>query len=174
MFKRRIRIVSLVVAGFVALALPAAADEGAEAGDGGIGAGGTIIAGLLEAEFGITPEEAAAWNEAGVGWGALFKLGIASAVTGDSIDDLLASAVLGEDGEYEYGFSWGEWFRGLDEEQLALLEGMSRNLGQLISADRRGHGRPDHAVGPHDKGDKPDKPGKPDKPNRPDDSGESD
>jgi hypothetical protein len=171
MFKRRIRIVSLVVAALVALAVPAAADEGTEVDDGGIGAGGTIITGLLEAEFGITSEEAVAWNEAGVGWGALFKLGIASAITGNSIDDLLASAVLGEDGEYEYGFSWGEWFRSLDEEQLATLEGMSRNLGQLISAERRGHGRPDHAVGPQDKGDKPDKA---DKPGRPDKPGESD
>lgn len=171
MFKRRIMIVSLVVAALLALALPAAADEGAEVDDGGIGAGGTIIAGLLESEFGITTDEATSWNEAGIGWGALFHLGVVSAITGSSIDDLLASAVLGEDGEYEYGFAWGEWFRSLDEEQLALLEGMSRNLGQLISADRRGHGRPDHAVGPQDKGDKPDKPGKPDRPDKP---GESD
>jgi hypothetical protein len=157
---RRIRLVSLVAlsAVFLAIALPAAAVETTETDEASPGCGGTIIAGLLEAEFGITTEEAIEWHEAGIGWGALFKVGVMASVTGAAFADLIAAAVVDADGEYE--FSWGEWFHNLDEEQIAALGETYRNLGQMVSSMRRGHGRPDHAGGPTDKPARPDKPGR--------------
>jgi hypothetical protein len=46
----------------------------------------------------------------------------------------------------ECDFGWGELKKELDGVDPDLLDGLPKNLGQIVSAAKRGHGRPDHAA----------------------------
>jgi hypothetical protein len=146
MVRNRVAVAALAVIMSLLLAVPAIADDGEEGSEPEPASPGTeLVSGAISGEFGTSPEEAAALHDSDIGWGVVFKLALLWVATGEEPSALLAS-VVGEDGEFE--FAWGEWFKSLDETQLANLEGFARNLGQLISAEKRGHGRPEHAVGP--------------------------
>jgi hypothetical protein len=163
--------VLLLVAALAAGVAPAAADDTPagsqdaatatlqepEAEESFAGLGALHIATLLARHFDLfdfgdedatlTPSEAADLFDLGVGFGALFKLYAYTAVTpeDDAVEDLIPEGCRGEDdGECEIG--WGELRKSLTEEQLTALDAFPKNLGGLISADRRGHGRPDHAA----------------------------
>ena len=100
--------------------------------------------GLFEGEEDLAPAEAAELFDLGLGFGAIFKLQLYATVTGADVGELVAAACAPEGGECE--FNWGELRRELGPEALAELDSYPKNLGQLISAGKRGHGRPEHAA----------------------------
>lgn len=147
---------------------PGDAEAVAEAAEDGedLGRGAELKIQLLAAEFadGVGAAETveadlASLIEAGVGFGDAFRIQLFLKVAGlDDLDEFLAAAWDEEAGEYDFG--WGELKKSLTAEQLELLESLPKNLGQIVSADKRGHGRPDHAASfGEDKG-KPESPGK--------------
>lgn len=138
----------------------AGADEGEDSEeDGGLGRGALAKIELLAAEFATDTRDAetvgsdlGALLEAGVGFGDAFRIQFFISAT-DAIDDLdafLAAAWDEETGEYD--FSWGELKKGLDDEEA--LAALPKNLGQLVSSVKRGHGRPDHAASLDDDGER--------------------
>ena len=153
---RRVRVLAALTTIFLVVgASPAVADDGEET----FRINGKFL--ILFAEgFDATEGDLIALRELGLGHGDLFKLNLYSTVLGVPIEQLLAGATLDEDGEYD--FAWGELKKTLTDEQIALLDELPRNFGQMVSAEKRHHGRdahqPDHAGRG---GDKPDKPGKP-------------
>ena len=127
-------------------------------------------------------------HDAGLGFGEIFRLTIAAVVTGQSLDEVVETSV-GDDGELTDEFE--AFLRNVDP---VLLEGLPKNLGQIIaSAHRKGHGH-DEPTGkperpetdrpesqgkpgqsgdadkpaPPDTGEKPDKGDRPDKDDKPD------
>jgi hypothetical protein len=148
----------------VAPALPAMADEMDD--DAGAEPRGMLdIVSALAAEFadcGADMEQVRALHDAGVGFGEIFKLEAVAAVLGGDIFALLAQ-LTGEDGELDLG--WGAWRHQLTADQLATLERLPRNLGQIVAKFHRpenagggnGHGRP--AGGGHGQAHGHDKPG---------------
>ncbi len=132
-----------------ALALPAIADE--TDGDASTDPPGTLdIVSALAAEFidyGADIEQVRALHDAGVGLGTIFKLEAIAAITESDIFDLIVQ-LTGEDGELELG--WGAWRHQLTPDQLATLEQLPKNLGQIVAAAHRsetadggtGHGKP--------------------------------
>jgi hypothetical protein len=161
MNRLRLLVLSLVAV-MVMGAAPAFADdevepkepEATEEEDGAkLGKGALFIATLIARHFevilpdeDVDPADPPEGFDLELGFGQLFKLQLYSASGGD-VDELLESACTGE-GECE--FEWGEAFEGLE-----LPDGV-KNLGQLISGAKKGHGRPDHAAS-NDK--KPGEPG---------------
>lgn len=128
-------ILVLAVA-LAALALPAVAEE-ADDGAGSSPPGTLDMVGLLAAEFadyGADLDQVRALFDAGVGFGAIFKLEAMAAVAGGDVFALLAQ-LTGEDGELELG--WGAWRHELTADQLATLEMLPRNLGQIVAAAHR-------------------------------------
>jgi len=140
----------LLAAALAALALPAIADEAND--DAGTDPPSTLdIVSLLAAEFadyGADMEQVAALHDAGLGFGEIFKLEAIAAVLGGDAFELL-TMLTGEDGELELG--WGAWRHELTPDQLAALEQLPRNLGQVVAASHRsenagggnGHGKPE-------------------------------
>ncbi|MEE9228592.1 MAG: hypothetical protein V3U47_06430 [Acidimicrobiia bacterium] len=90
-----------------------------------------------------TEEDISAFAEAGYGFGELFKLNLYSTLLGYPLEDYLAAAALDpESGKYV--MAWGQFKKGLEPEQLALLDDLPKNFGQLVSAAMRHHGRDEH------------------------------
>jgi hypothetical protein len=76
--------------------------------------------------FDVDAEEVMDLHEDGIGFGALLKLYQLAEATGVSVEELLAS--IEADGE---GYAFGKRFKELSEEELANLDGIPTNLGQL-------------------------------------------
>ena len=99
----------------------------------------------------MTEEEVIALHDEGLGFGQIFKLKTLAIVLGTDIETLLGDAEVDpETGEIEFDF--GELKKTLTEEQLALLDELPRNFGQIVSAYNRAkhgefHGKPEHAGG---------------------------
>lgn len=116
------------------------------------GKGARRIAAILARHFDLVLADAGIdavlpdYPTADLGFADLFKINVFLAAGGNP--ELIANAC---DAEGVCEFEWGELFKDLD-----LPEG-PRNLGQLISAEKRGHGRPDHAAS-HGKPEVKDKP----------------
>lgn len=134
-------VVSLLVVGG---ALPALADDSEDTGattDENLEAddhdrAAFMIANLLAAEFGATLEEVQELHELGLGLGSIFKLeSLALALGTDAMSLLATFEVNPETGEYEFG--WGQLKKTLTEDQLAVLDGLPKNLGQVVSAAKK-------------------------------------
>lgn len=131
----------------------------------GLGRGAELKIQLLTAEFadGVGAVETVEADlgtliEAGVGFGDAFRIQLFLEVAGlEDLDGFLDAAW--DEGAGEYDFGWGELKKSLTEEQLELLESLPKNLGQIVSAEKRGHGRPAHAASVDDGKGKPDSPG---------------
>lgn len=105
-----------------------------------------IVGDAITEEFELDPEAVEALNEAGIGYGAIFKLQVYAYALGISVEELLATMEVDpETGEYVFNF--GDLEQTLTEEQLALLETLPSNLGQIVSEAKRpefaGEGKPD-------------------------------
>jgi hypothetical protein len=94
--------------------------------------GGDKVAQAIADEFGVTKEEVLARHNEGIGFGALFKLYKLARAQGISVDDLLATIPVDENGEREFRF--GQLRKALTEDQRALYESGPKNLGKLVSA----------------------------------------
>jgi len=102
--------------------------------------GPTIVGDALTEEFGLEEDAVHDLHEMGIGYGDIFKLEAYALALGVDVETLLAGFEIDpETGEYI--FEWGELKKTLTDEQLAILEGLPRNLGQIVSESRR----PDHA-----------------------------
>lgn len=123
--------------------------------------GPTIVGDAITEEFGLGEDAVHDLHEMGIGYGGIFKLQAYAVALGVDVETLLAGfEVDPETGEYI--FEWGELKKTLTEEQLAILEGLPRNLGQIVSESRRpdhagegkpewaGEGKPPHAGGGDD------------------------
>lgn len=99
---------------------------------------------ILFAEgFDVGEEELVALRELQLGFGDIFKLNLYASVLGVTVEELVEGAEFDpETGEYE--FDWGTLRQSLTDEQLALLDEMPRNFGQLVSEQRRHQGREAH------------------------------
>ncbi|MEX0826220.1 MAG: hypothetical protein WD184_05660 [Acidimicrobiia bacterium] len=75
-------------------------------------------------------------HEAGIGYGAIFLLQMYAYATGMTVEELLAEMEIDPE-TGEYAFNFGELQQSLTEEQLALLEDLPKNLGQIVSAANR-------------------------------------
>lgn len=167
-----LRLLIALIALFLVLGtLPALADEGDEGTEdttqtteteesGGFHLNGKFA--ILFAEgFDASEDDLVALGEMGFGWGDLFKLNLYATVLGVPVEQFIAGATFDEEtGEYE--FAWGELKHALNDDQLALLEGLPRNFGQFVSQSVRQHGRdehqPDHAGRDADKPNSDNKP----------------
>lgn len=145
--RNRIKVVIATTAIAMVLAVvPAMADDGDENESLGTN---SPLAMLLAGEFGMTEDEVIALREEGLGFGEIFKLKTLAIALGTDIETLLANATVDpETGEYEFDF--GELKKSLTEEQLALLESLPKNFGQIVSAYNRAkhgehHGKPEWA-----------------------------
>ena len=117
-----------------ALALPAVAEEPEDdAGTDPLGIQ-DIVSAIVAVFIGADAEQVSALHDAGVGFGEIFKLQAMAAVTGGDLLDLITQ-LTGEDGELELG--WGAWRHSLTLEQLATLEQLPKNLGQVVAAAHR-------------------------------------
>ena len=136
---RRLQILGAAGALLVVFAAPAWASH----------TGGPMMVGdAITEEFALDPDEVHDLHEMGIGYGGIFKLEIYAIALGVEVETLLATfEVDPETGEYE--FAWGELKKTLDEDQLAILEGLPKNLGRVVSQankpDHAGNGKPDHA-----------------------------
>jgi hypothetical protein len=93
------------------------------------------VAQAIADEFGVPKEEVLARHNEGIGFGALFKLYKLARAQGISLDELLATIPVGENGEREFGF--GQLRKVLTAEQRALYESGPKNLGKLVSAQSK-------------------------------------
>ena len=93
------------------------------------------VAQAIADEFSVPKEEVLARHNEGIGFGALFKLYKLARAQGISIDELLATIPVGENGEREFRF--GQLRKALTEEQRALYESGPKNLGKLVSAQSK-------------------------------------
>lgn len=101
------------------------------------------VARLIATELGITSPELLALRDLGLGFGDIFRLKTLSSVIGLTIDEFLRTvAVDPVTGEYQ--FDWGLLRESLTEPQLALLAALPKNLGEIVSAAKRHHGRDEH------------------------------
>jgi len=107
--------------------------EDAESEDGDGPTGNEKIAQAIADEFEVTPEEVMALHDEGMGFGAIFKLYSIARAMGITVDELLAS--IEEDGG---GFAFGKLMKSLSDEELAILEGGPKNLGELVSGASKG------------------------------------
>lgn len=147
------RIASISVAAALALTvgvLPAGADEpGSPSPDDGV----SSVTELVAAALGMSPEEVLDLRGIGLGFGDIFQLKTLTSVLGLSTAEFLEGVTLDpQTGEYQ--FDWDALRETLSDAQLALLAELPRNLGAVISAVKRHHGRdehqPDHAGGRSD------------------------
>lgn len=137
--KRRLQILVAAGALLVAFAAPAWASHT----DGPMKVGDAITE-----EFALGPDEVHDLHETGIGYGAIFKLEVYAIALGIPVEELLATFEV-DPGTGEYEFAWGELKKTLDEAQLAILEGLPKNLGQVVSQTNKpehaGNGKPDWA-----------------------------
>lgn len=89
----------------------------------------------------ITTEDIVALHAAGLGFGEIFKLEFLAIALETDVDTLLDEAC--DEVSEECDFGWGELKKDIDP---SLLEGLPKNLGQIVSEAKRGHGRPEHAA----------------------------
>ncbi len=90
-----------------------------------------------------TAEDISAFVETGYGFGELFKLNLYSTLLGISVEEYLSAAALDPESG-EYFMAWGQFKKDLTEDQIALLDELPKNFGQLVSAAMRHHGRDEH------------------------------
>jgi hypothetical protein len=131
-------------------------DEPGEVEDSTPGRGAEWIAEILAHEFtdpdgdgtpesnAITTDDVVALHAAGLGFGEIFKLQAFAYALDMDVETLLGE--ICDDGTEECEFGWGELKKGLTDDELALFEELPKNLGQIVSASKRGHGRPEHAA----------------------------
>jgi hypothetical protein len=93
--------------------------------------GADKVAQAIADEFGVTKEDVIAHHDEGIGFGALFKLYKFARAKGISIDELLATIPVGQNGEREFRF--GQLRKSLTEDQRALYNSGPKNLGKLVS-----------------------------------------
>ncbi len=124
------------------LAQPAPTDEQGETlGRGALG----HVAVIAAAFDGVDEEQVLALKQQGVGFGAIVKLLALAEAAGTSVDDLLAEASTGPDGELEFDF--GALRAELTPEQLAGLSDLPTNFGQLKKAAKFADGHPGRGLG---------------------------
>lgn len=102
--------------------------------------GPMMVGDAITEEFALAPEEVHDLHEMGIGFGAIFKLQVYAIALGVDVETLLAAMEVDPE-TGEYAFAFGELKKTLTDEQLALLETLPKNLGQIVS----GANRPDHA-----------------------------
>ncbi len=90
-------------------------------------------AALLADAFGMDVATVLAMNEDGVGYGAIFKLAAIAAVTGTTVEELVAAAPRDEDG----GIAFGELKKSLSAAELDELTAGPKTFGQLVSAAKK-------------------------------------
>jgi hypothetical protein len=110
------------------------------------GRGAEWIAEILAHEFtdldAIETSDVVELHAAGLGFGEIFKLRAFAYALGMDVDGFLSEYCDADSGEC----AWGEIRKGLTAEELGLLDELPKNLGQIVSAAKRGHGRPEHAA----------------------------
>ncbi len=110
--------------------------DAAQEVDGGDDADGARkVAQAIADEFGASGEEVLARHGEGIGFGALFKLYTLARAKGMTLDELLATIPIGDDGGRAWAF--GQLFKALTDEEQAALDGSAKNLGQLVSAGNK-------------------------------------
>ena len=139
-----------------ASAVPALADDeptGDTTEESTLGSGAVWIAEILAHEFTdpdgdgvprdveITTEDIVALHAAGLGFGEIFKLQFLAIALETDVETLLGEAC--DEVSEECDFGWGELKKEIDP---SLLDELPKNLGQIVSEAKRGHGRPDHAA----------------------------
>jgi hypothetical protein len=134
--KKKTLLIATVAFMVVALAAPAMAAH----------AGPMIVGDAITEEFELEPGEVQELHDMGIGYGAIFKLQVYAYALGITVEELLATLEVDpETGEYVFNF--GELEQSLTEEQLALLDDLPQNLGEIVSAaarpDHAGEGKPD-------------------------------
>jgi len=98
------------------------------------------VAQAIADEFGVSKEEVLRHHDEGIGFGALFKLYKFARAQSISIDELLATIPVNENGEREFRF--GQLRKALTEDQRALYETGPKNLGKLVSASIKKQHKP--------------------------------
>lgn len=81
----------------------------------------------------------------GLGNGDLFKIMVLLYMGEGDLETLLEACDL-DIGECDFG--WGDFKHTLTGTDLDRFLDLPKNFGWIVSAEKRGHGRPDHAVGP--------------------------
>jgi hypothetical protein len=132
-------LVATVALILVAVAAPAMASHTS---------GPMMVGDAITEEFALAPEEVHDLHEMGIGFGAIFQLQILAIAVGVDVATLLATMEVDpETGEYDFAF--GELRNSLSDEQLALIEDLPQNLGQIVSEasrpDHAGEGKPEWA-----------------------------
>jgi hypothetical protein len=110
--------------------------------------GPMMVGDAITEAFALESEEVHDLHESGIGFGAIIKLEVYAIALGVDVETLLATMEVDpETGEFE--FAIGELKKTLTDVQLALLETLPGNLGQIVSgangADQAGEGKPDWA-----------------------------
>ena len=110
--------------------------------------GPMMVGDAITEEFALAPEEVHDLHEMGIGFGAIFKLQVLAIALDTDVETLLATMEVDPE-TGEYAFAFGELKKTLTDDQLALLETLPKNLGQIVSdanrPDHAGNGKPDHA-----------------------------
>jgi hypothetical protein len=117
---------------------------------------------ILLAEFGTYDWSDPFWDDAAGDWDTEFTDGLAATALGNGelfkvmvllfmgeypdLETLIADLCDPDTGESDFG--WGDFKHGLTGADLDMFLTLPKNLGMIVSAEMRGHGRPDHAVGP--------------------------
>jgi hypothetical protein len=102
-----------------------------QAQEGEDGPGADKIAQAIADEFGVSKDDVLRRHDEGIGFGALFKLYKLARAKGISIDELLATIPVAENGEREFRF--GQLRKALTEDERALYNSGPKNLGKLVS-----------------------------------------
>ncbi len=144
--RRRALLAMLSLLAVLVWALPAGATEEVPPVSENDAPGVLQVINVISSLFSLPTDEVAALHEQGVGFGALFKLQLLARAQNKSVAELIAAAT-GPDGEIDFAF--GQAMHQLTPEQLALIEGLPKNLGQAVAAMHRsdhaaqgnGHGR---------------------------------
>jgi hypothetical protein len=97
--------------------------------------GSTEKAQVIADAFGVSADGVMALRDQGIGWGAIFKLYKLSAASGVDVAELAASST---DQDGSQGFSFGQRFRDLTDDQRDTIGGLPKNLGQAVS-EHHGH-----------------------------------
>jgi hypothetical protein len=110
--------------------------------------GPMMVGDAITEAFALESEEVHDLHESGIGFGAIIKLEVYAIALGVDVETLLATMEVDpETGEFEFAF--GELKKTLTDVQLALLETLPGNLGQIVSgangADQAGEGKPEWA-----------------------------
>jgi hypothetical protein len=138
---RRVLPIFLVAAALVLWALPASADDEPVVPEGPVPAPAiSQIAQAIAGAFQVVVDEIQVLHqEDGIGFGAIYRLALIAQAQGITVDELLGSLTIDENGQYEFGF--GQLFKNLGEDELLVLGSFPRNLGQLIASLNRADGQ---------------------------------